>query len=171
MNADIDDEEKREYIKRYKNFGSKITSYDIPSIDLVGGSIKEAVDIFSRLNSKGEQISDDWKVSALSFSRERGFRFGSEMDHLFKRLEKYNFFTDKKDRRTKRELILQCVVSSFGKVYFDIPNIPKHLEDLAIQYNFIDVSRKVLVCIEKAVKFLFEDLLVLDSKFYRIIIS
>ena len=42
---------KKLFINRYKNFGSKISSYDIPAIELIGGSIKEAVNIFSRLNS------------------------------------------------------------------------------------------------------------------------
>lgn len=162
--ANIPEEEKREYIIKYKNFGSKISSYDIPSIDLVGGTIKEAVDIFSRLNSKGERITDDWKVSALSFSRERNFRFGSEIDKLFVRLKKYNFFTAKGDHKNKRELILQCVVTSFGKVYFDVSNVSKQLEALALQSNFIDACLGVMVSIEKAVKFLFEEVLVLDSK-------
>lgn len=160
----IPDEEKREFIIRYKNFGSKISGYDIPSIDLVGGTIKEAVDIFSRLNSKGERITDDWKVSALSFSRERNFRFGSEIDKLFNRLKKYNFFTTEGDRKSKRELILQCVITAFGKVYFDVPNASKQLEALALQNNFIDVCLDVMTSIERAVKFLFEEVLVLDSK-------
>ena len=62
------DEEKKLFINRYKNFGAKISSYDIPAIELIGGTIKEAVNIFSRLNSRGEAVSDDWKVSALSFN-------------------------------------------------------------------------------------------------------
>lgn len=164
MNASIEDGEKKDYISRYKSFGSKISSYDIPSIDLVGGSIKEAVDIFSRLNSKGESISDDWKVSALSFSRERNFRFGSEIDKLFKRLERFNFFTINTDRKSKRDLILQCVVNSFGKFYIDVSSVSNELENLALRPEFIDVSLKVFVSIEKAVKFLFEHLLMLDSR-------
>jgi uncharacterized protein with ParB-like and HNH nuclease domain len=162
--ANIDDDEKREFIMRYKSFGSKISSYDIPSIDLLGGTIKEAVDIFSRLNSRGERITDDWKVSALSFSRERNFRFGSEIDKLFDRVKRFNFFTSSGDRKSKRELILQCVITAFGKVYFDVPNASKQLEGLALQRNFIDVCLEVMVSIERAIKFLFEELLILDSK-------
>ena len=166
MNLNFSENEKKEFINRYKNFGSKISSYDIPSIDLIGGSIKEAVEIFSRLNSRGEIISDDWKVSALSFNKERNFRFGSEVDQLFEKLSKYNFFVNKEDRKTKRELILQCVLNTFEDeiVYFDVASTSKKLEELASKNKFIDVSRKAFINIEKAVDFLFHELCVFDSK-------
>jgi Protein of unknown function DUF262 len=40
----------KEFIYRYKNFGSKVSSYEIPSIDLIGGTSKDAIEIFSRIN-------------------------------------------------------------------------------------------------------------------------
>lgn len=166
MELNFSEFEKKEFINRYKNFGSKISSYDIPSIDLIGGSIKEAVEIFSRLNSRGEIISDDWKVSALSFNKEQNFRFGSEIDLLLQKLAKYNFFVTKEDRKNKRELILQCVLNTFEDevVYFDVASTSKKLEELASKNKFIDVSRKAFVNIERAVDFLFTELYVLDSK-------
>lgn len=166
MQLNFSEFEKKEFINRYKNFGSKISSYDIPSIDLIGGSIKEAVEIFSRLNSRGEIISDDWKVSALSFNKEQNFRFGSEIDQLLQKLAKYNFFVTKEDRKNKRELILQCVLNTFEDevVYFDVASTSKKLEELASKNKFIDVSRKAFINIERAVDFLFNELYVLDSK-------
>ena len=157
---------KEEFIERYKNFGSKISSYDIPSIDLIGGTIKDAVDIFSRLNSRGEIISNDWKVSALSFNKERNFRFGSEVDTLFEHLKLYNFFTSPEDKKNKRELILQCVLNTFEDdiVYFDIGKTTKALEELAGQEKFVDVSRKAFVNIKKAIEFLYTELFVINSK-------
>lgn len=161
--ADVNEEQKKEYIKLYKNFGSKISSYDIPSIDLIGGDIKDAVEIFSRLNSRGVRISDDWKVSALSFNRERNFRFGSEIDYLFTRLEKFNYFKSASERKNKRDLILKCIVNSFGKIYFDISNVSNDLEALALRRDFIDISLTTFISIERAVKFLYEEVLVLSS--------
>ncbi|KRT13303.1 hypothetical protein ASU31_25155 [Pedobacter ginsenosidimutans] len=163
VHSNVDENKKKEYIRLYKSFGAKISGYDIPSIDLVGGNIKEAVEIFSRLNSRGERITDDWKVSALSFSPERKFRFGSEIDHLFDRLERYDFFNSNGERKHKRDLILKCVVNSFGKVYFDVSNVSNELEELAQRRDFIDISMAAFVSIEKAVKFLYEELMVLSS--------
>lgn len=161
--ANVDENRKKEYIRLYKNFGSKISSYDIPSIDLVGGDVKDAVEIFSRLNSRGVRISDDWKVSALSFNRERQFRFGSEIDELFIRLKRFNYFTSANERKNKRDLILKCVINSFGKIYFDISNVSNDLEDLALRTDFIDVSLATFVSIERAVEFLYEEVMVLSS--------
>jgi uncharacterized protein with ParB-like and HNH nuclease domain len=166
MNLNFSESEKKEFINRYKNFGSKISSYDIPAIDLIGGTIKDAVDIFSRLNSRGEIISDYWKVAALSFNKERNFRFGSEVDALFEQLKKYNFFTAEEDKKTKRELILQCVLNTFedDTFYFDSANTTQALEKLAGKEKFVDVSRKAFINIEKAVKFFHDELLVINSK-------
>lgn len=161
------DDDKKLFINRYKNFGAKISSYDIPAIELIGGTIKEAVNIFSRLNSRGEAVSDDWKVSALSFNKERNFRFGSEIDKLFENLEKYNFYTSKNDKKKKRNLVLQSVLSAFDeeKAYFDIAKTTEELEKLASNENFIDVSLNALHNFEKTVQFLYENLMVLNSKF------
>ncbi|UOX33795.1 DUF262 domain-containing protein [Flavobacterium sediminilitoris] len=161
------EEDKKLFINRYKNFGSKISSYDIPAIELIGGSIKEAVNIFSRLNSRGEIVSDDWKVSALSYNKARNFRFGSEIDKLFESLAKYNFYTSQNDKKKKRDLVLQSVLSAFDeeKAYFDIAKTTEELEKLASEDNFIDVSLNALLNFEKTVKFLFENISVLNSKF------
>lgn len=167
VSLQFSEDEKKLFISRYRSFGSKITSYDIPAIELIGGSIKEAVNIFSRLNSTGVTFSDDWKVSALSFSKERNFRFGSEIDKLFENLAKYNFYTSKDDRKSKRKLILQSVLSAFDeeKAYFDIAKTTEELEKLASEENFIEVSLNAIYNFEKTVKFLFENLMVLKSKF------
>jgi hypothetical protein len=161
------EEDKKLFINRYKNFGSKISSYDIPAIELIGGSIKEAVNIFSRLNSRGEIVSDDWKVSALSYNKARNFRFGSEIDKLFESLAKYNFYISRDDKKKKRDLVLQSVLSAFDeeKAYFDIAKTTEELEKLAGEDDFIDVSLNALQNFEKTVKFLFENISVLNSKF------
>jgi uncharacterized protein with ParB-like and HNH nuclease domain len=161
------EEDKKLFINRYKSFGAKISSYDIPAIELIGGSIKEAVNIFSRLNSRGEIVSDDWKVSALSYNKARNFRFGSEIDKLFENLAKYNFYTSQNDKKKKRNLVLQSVLSAFDeeKAYFDIAKTTEELEKLASENNFIDVSLNALSNFEKTVEFLFNNLLVLNSKF------
>ena len=166
VSLQFSEDEKKLFISRYRSFGSKITSYDIPAIELIGGSIKEAVNIFSRLNSTGVTFSDDWKVSALSFSKERNFRFGSEIDKLFENLEKYNFYISKEDRKSKRKLVLQSVLSAFDeeKAYFDISKTTEELEKLTSEENFIDVSLNALCNFEKTVKFLFGNLMVLKSK-------
>ncbi|RAU82786.1 DUF262 domain-containing protein [Pontibacter arcticus] len=144
-----------DFLKKYENLSSKLIDYNVPSIDIIGGTVREAVDIFSRVNSTGAKISDDWKISALSFDEEKNFRLGTEIDKLLEELKKYNF------QNIKREVILQCIINSFGKVFFD--NTTK-LEDLAVSRDFVDKARETLTNIKKAVYFLYNELLVLNHK-------
>ena len=120
---------------------------------MIGGEIEEVVDVFSRVNSAGSKISPDWIASALTYDGGKDFRLGTEIDNLLEDLKFYNF------NKIKRELVLQCITNSFGKVYFDQSKI----ELLITQQkdNFITVARKSIESIKKAVQFLFEELLVI----------
>ncbi len=145
------------YMERYAELGTSLIDYELPVINIDGGSIKEAVEIFSRVNSKGTDISPDWMISALTYNKGNDFRLGSLIDNLLLSLEAYNFH----DISNGRDLILKCITHSFDKPYFDQSN---KIEKLAHRSDFIEVARKTIISIEKAVKFLFEDLLVLNAK-------
>nr|WP_294922885.1 DUF262 domain-containing protein [uncultured Flavobacterium sp.] len=147
------------YLERYKDFSLKLSSYDIPSIDMIGGSTEEAVDIFTRLNSEGAKITSDWKVSALSFNKFKNFRLGTEIDNLINDLKIYNF------HKISRKLIFQCITNSFGIVYFDKSSQEdnRKIERLAKDENFVEISRKSLDAILKAVQFLYNELYVYNS--------
>jgi hypothetical protein len=153
MNGGYSDEEINCYINNYIELGTTLIDYTLPSIDMMGGKIEEVVEVFSRINSKGADISPDWMVSALTYSNKEGFRLGSEIDNLLEELKLYNF------NSVKRELIFQCITNSFGKVYFDTK-----IEVVVKKDDFISVARKSINSIKKAVKFLFEELLVVESK-------
>ncbi len=146
------------YLSRYKALGSTLIDYSLPSIEIDGGGIDEAVKIFSRVNSKGSIISPDWMISALSYSSE--FRLGTEIDKLIEDLKIFNF------HQVKRELILQCITNSFGKAHFDqmSKNDTRKIESLVKRSDFVDVTKKTIENIKQAAQFLFEELLVIDSK-------
>jgi hypothetical protein len=143
------------YMDRYEKLGTTLIDYNLPSIDILGGEIDEAVEIFSRVNSKGADISPDWMVSALTYNRDRDFRLGTIIDQLIEELRLYNF------EKIKRELVLQCIINSFGKAFFDQS---KTIEVLAKRDDFISTTLGTIESIKKAIKFLFEELLVLESK-------
>ena len=155
LQSSTDPSQAREYIERAKTLSSTLLDFRLANIEITGGSIEEAVDIFSRINSKGSQISPDWMVSALSYNENRNFRLGSIIDKLLADLEYYNF------SRIKRDLVLQCITHSFGKAYFDQSS---HIETLARRADFIPTAEKTIKSIKKAVDFLFCELKVIDSK-------
>lgn len=155
------EEQIEKYRDRYENLGTILIDYSLPSTLIVGGEVEDAVDIFSRVNSRGSIISPDWMVSALSYNKDKKhFTLASEIDNLLEELTIYNF------EGLKRELILQCIVNSFGKVHFDQMNKKdtRKIELLVKRPEFVETCKNTLENIKKAVQFLFEELLVIDSK-------
>jgi uncharacterized protein with ParB-like and HNH nuclease domain len=149
------------YKQRYKDFVKILSSYEMPSVEIFGGTTEEATDIFIRLNSKGAKITDDWKVSALSFDKFENFRLGTEIDKLLEELAYCNF------DKLSRKIVFQCITNAFGDFFYDqtSQNDIKKLKKLIAQPNFISTIRKTIVNIQQAVRFLFEELFVLDSRF------
>ena len=157
LTSNVSPEDVELFMERYADLGSAIIDYEIPSITINGGSVDQAVEIFSRVNSKGTDISPDWMISALTYNRDRDFRLGTLIDGLLIRLEDYNFH----NLSNPRDVILKCITHSFGKAYFDQSN---NLANLAKRNDFIEVTKNTVVSIEKAARFLYEELLVLDGK-------
>lgn len=153
--------DSQEFMNRYEEISLIFQDYELPNINVYGGSVTEAVDIFQRLNSTGAPITSDWVVSARAFGKDKSFRLGTEIDNLLETdLNIYNF------QNLKREVILQCITNSFGGVYFDqiSKNNNKKLELLVDKAEFIPVTKQTFISIQKAVQFLFEELLILESK-------
>lgn len=150
------------YIERYEEISLIFQNYELPNINVYGGSITEAIDIFQRLNSTGAPITTDWVINARAMGKDINFRLGDKIDNLLENeLTSYNF------QNIKRLVILQCITNSFGGVYFDqiSKNNNKKLEILVDKPEFIPVTEKTFLAIERAVKFLFEELIVLDAKY------
>lgn len=149
------------YRDRYEILGSSLMEYFLPSTEIKGGGVDEAVQIFSRVNSTGSVISPDWMVSALSYNKDsEGFRLGTVIDDLIAELKAFNFDA------LKRELILQCIMNSFDKVHFDQMTKGKttKIEALVKRDDFVEKTHQTIQSIKKAVRFLYEELLVVDAK-------
>lgn len=157
----ISKEEANLYKQRYKDFVKTLSSYEMPCVEILGGTTEEAIDIFIRLNSKGAKITDDWKMSALSFSKFENFRLGTEIDKLLEALSYCRF------NKLPRKVVFQCITNAFGDFFYDqtSQNDIKKLKRFIEQPDFIITVRKTINNIQKAVQFVFEELFVLDSKF------
>lgn len=156
-----DNDETEEYIKRYEDMSLIFQKYEIPNINLYGGSISEAIEIFQRLNSQGAPITTDWVISASLIEKDPSFRLGDEISNLIENdLKYYNFDS------IKRDVILNCITNSFGGVYFDqiSKNNNKKIENLIERNDFISITKKTFEAIKIAAEFMFEELMVLDAK-------
>ncbi len=148
----VDEGRIDKYYDRADKLSRVLLEYQISSVDIKNADISEAVEIFSRINSKGQSISFDWMANALSIRE--NFRFGSEIDNLIEELKQYNF------EKIDRNIIFRCIQSSFGKLYIDNTRI----EVLAKRVDFSSVTLYSLPKIKAAIRFLYEELLVLDSR-------
>lgn len=139
------------YINRAKKLATILLDYSIAYVNINGGSIQDSVEIFSRINSKGSDMSPMWMLSALTYKN--GFKFSEEIETLRLKLANYGF------EELKTEIILQCVETATGKIYFDVKT-----ESLAKRDDFKDLCYNTFDNIIKTVEFLYNELNVTNYK-------
>lgn len=148
-----DDLEITELLNKADKLSSILLDYRIGTIEINNADINQAAEIFSRINTEGTKVSIDWMVHALSYDKNSNFNMAKVTDDLLVSLQDYHFET------LSRNTVFRCFQSSFGKIFFD----QNAIERLATEKNFKDVIEKDSVpAIQKAVKFLYEELHVLD---------
>lgn len=147
-----DIETSSKYINSAKRLANQLLDYEVPFVEIIGGDIEDAVDIFHRVNSKGSDISPIWMLNALTYVEDE-FRFNNEINELKEKLEKYNF------QDLPADIILHCIETSTGKIYFDV-----NLETLSKRRDFPELVKETFKNIEKAVEFLYNRVNVFDNK-------
>lgn len=157
---DFNQELSNLYTSRLKKIVTTFERYQMPVIEIAGGSLDEAIDIFTLLNKEGKPITPDWILSAKTYSS--NFRLGDKIDEVLEKLEEFNF-TDKRPKEIAvRELIFRSIQSSFGDLYLD--NKKTDILVLSKKPNFKEQVESTIESIKITVKFLFEELLIVDNK-------
>ncbi|TAE58018.1 MAG: DUF262 domain-containing protein [Nostocales cyanobacterium] len=147
----IPDHEKNKYIENVRNLHDILHKYRLPYVEIKGGDIKSAVEIFSRLNSTGTEISEDYILSARSYV-EVEFKLIDSITEFLSSLNSYNF------EDLKRDIILKCIYNSKGTFYYDV-----NREDL-LKDNLEYFTQSAYIHIKKAVRFLYKKLFVIDIR-------
>jgi len=129
------------FIQRVRKLATTFVDYEIPYIDIKGGDIKVAIEIFSRINSTGVVLSKDLMLSALTHKDD--FLLSDKIDFLLKELEIFNF------ENLDRDIILHCIETSTGKIYFDVKT-----EKIADNENFSKLVEDTFQNIKLAIEFL-----------------
>lgn len=145
---------KQKYADRAKYVNRILQSYELGYINVKGGTIDEAVEIFSRLNSKATVISKDYMIQALAYNTDSDFLFGQAITNIKNGLAEYNFAD------ISRDLIFKCVFNHTDKIFID----GKIQDILAIKEQLPQAMREVNKNIRKAVEFLYMECGVIDSK-------
>ncbi|MEH1935731.1 MAG: DUF262 domain-containing protein [Nostoc sp.] len=151
---DITEIKKNEYIDNARNLHNILHKYRLPFVEIKGGDIKSAVEIFSRINSTGTEISEEFMLSALSYNEETEFLISKLITELLNSLNIYNF------EDLKRDTILDCISNATGKIYFDVK-----MEDLVKNPDLKSFTNNAYRHIKKAVEFLYKKIFVIDIRF------
>ena len=109
----IDDSLKKQYIERAKTVNKLLNRYTIGTVTVNDGEIQDAAEVFSRLNSQGEKISEDFMIQALAYNKDNGFLFGNAITEIIRGLGEYNL------DNIKRDDVFKCVYNYIDKPYFD----------------------------------------------------
>jgi len=82
----------REYIEHAEQLAQKFKNYKVAVTRITGGALREAVEIFSRLNTKGRSMTLDQMVSALTYREEQGgMNLAECIDDILGDLSGYHF--------------------------------------------------------------------------------
>lgn len=133
------------YSEKAKKVNKTLLSYEIGYITVYGGKIDEAVEIFSRLNSKGIDITADYMIQALTYNHKSGFLFSDKILEIIEELAPNHF-----DNIT-RDIILKCIYNYTSKPFIDCKT-----EDIVQMKNLPAIVESVKSDIKNTVKFLSE---------------
>lgn len=61
-----------ELVEEAERVAQRVKGYKVPVVRLVGGSLGQAVEVFSRINSSGQKMTPEQMVSALTYSNNGG---------------------------------------------------------------------------------------------------
>lgn len=146
-------EQVAKYSENAKEVNKKLLSYEIGYITVLGGQIDDAVEIFSRLNSKGADIAADHMIQALTYNAKSDFLFSNSITKIQQSLESYNF------SNVNRDILLRCVFNYTDKAFFDGKS-----EDIIKMKDLPSIMGNVKRDVKSAVRFLFEECGVMEYK-------
>ncbi|MFK0730269.1 MAG: DUF262 domain-containing protein [Gloeotrichia echinulata GP01] len=150
---DITEIDKNKYIDNARNLHDVLHKYKLPCVEIKGGDIKSAVEIFSRLNSTGTKISEDYILSARSYGKTE-FNLIDSITEFLDSLNIYNF------EDLKRDTILDCISNATGKIYFDVKT-----EELLKQNLKLELfTENAYTHIKKSVDFLYKNLFIIHFR-------
>lgn len=138
------------YQNRAKELNTILQEYQVVQIVLADCSLDEAYKVFSRINSKGTEISKAEMLQASSYE-EGGILLADAIDNIRKDLELYNFESLTQDD------ILKCFFKFVDKDFFDQIN---DLESINLK-PYVEVARNA-ICL--SARFLYEKCYVLSAK-------
>lgn len=146
-----------EFITEAEQLAQKVKNYKLAIIRIRGGSLNQAVEIFSRLNTLGQPMTPDQMLSALTYSEDgEYFHLAQQIDEILYRLSDYHF------GNIKRQTVLRAILAAADMEIHtsDWKSLAKKLSKKKLM-SVTKVAEEALV---SAVQFLYKELEVPGDK-------
>lgn len=101
------------YLTSIKELNAALQSYEITEVFISNCSLDDSSNVFSRINSKGTDISAVEMIQAVSYKNKKSVLIASEIKDLIESFDVYGFQDMKSDD------VLNCCYKYIGKNYFD----------------------------------------------------
>jgi hypothetical protein len=152
-NSGLTEEKTKLYINRIKEINTILQTYEIGEMIIENCTLEESSTVFSRINSKGTDISKMDMLQALTYKNKESVLVSEEIEKITKSLSEYGFGSIKPDD------ILNCCYTYIGHNFYD----NKVLEFL-MKADMAEVFTPLKQHIVKAVEFLYIRCGVIDYK-------
>lgn len=146
------EKEARRYIENARRLNTILQGYVIGEMLLNNCSLDEASIVFTRINSKGTDISKVSMLQAISYKNDKTILLSEEIESILSTLQVYDF-----DKLSSDD-ILNCFYRWYGKNFYD--SKMKDLENV----DFTTYLPEIKDAIIKSVDFLYHECHVLSSK-------
>lgn len=143
----------KQYIENAKQMNTILQGYTIGEVKMDNCSLDDARIVFSRINSKGVDISRASMLQATSYSKEGDLLLSDEIDNILSELGVYHFDTLSSDD------VLNCMFRFVNKPFYDVQLKDKDLECLNLT-QYINATKQVII---QAVRFLHDECYVLSA--------
>lgn len=150
----LPESERAIYANRAKEVNKILLSYDIGYIKVKGGFIDDAVEIFSRLNTKSTAVSPDYMIQAMMYKKNNDYLFANDISSIRQDLTTYNM------SGIKRDTLLKCVYNYTKRSFIDAR--VEDIQNLGEELPF--VMKQVRQDVLNAAKFMYEECGVVDIK-------
>lgn len=153
MSCVQDQEKAKMYIENARRLNTILQSYVIGEMLLDNCSLDEASIVFTRINSKGTNISKTFMLQAVSYKKENGILLSKEIDGILESLQPYDF-----DKLSSDD-ILNCFYRWYsGKNFYDAQM--KDMEGVNFTVHLQEIKETIL----RTVEFLYDECHVLSSR-------
>jgi hypothetical protein len=151
----LDENVAKNYIEAAKNLNAKLQSYTVGEVKMENCTLREAREVFSRVNSKGTDISDLDMIQAMSYGGDGQELLKERIDKMLQSLTAYGFST------LPAEWVFNCLyifVNKDKKMYYDAS--VSDLEHLNVEQIFPRLDQ----ALKEAVGFLHDSCYVYHQK-------